>query len=96
MTVIVSTLVMLSFSTWYGARWYLGRLVGVLLIFAALAGWGFAVTILLLPSYFSYSGTSAILLSTNFLPAVYIIYKKNVNQDLPLKSLFREIAKAMS
>ena len=84
MTVVVSSLTLLSFSSWYGGKWHLSRFVGVLLILSCLAGWGFALTILLLPEYFSYSGTSAIMFSTNFLPAVYIIYKKNLNKDIPL------------
>ena len=95
-TVIISTYVMLSFSTWYGAKWYLGRLSGTLLLLAIISGWGFALVILLIPDYFSYSGTSAILFTTNFLPLTYIIYKKNVNNDIPLITLFKEIAQMLS
>ena len=87
---------MLSFSTWYGAKWYLSKISGGLLFFAAIAGWGFALAILLLPEYTTYTGTSAILLSTNFMPLAYIIYKKNVNSDIPIKSLFKEVAKMLS
>ena len=96
MTIIVSTAVMLSFSSWYGAQWNIGRLVGFLIIVAALGGWGFALSILVLQEYFSFTGVSSILLSTNFLSAVYIVYKKNVCLDIPLYSLFREIATKLS
>ena len=49
MTVIVSSLVMLSFSSWYGTKWHLSRLVGALLIISAVSGWLFSLLIQVLP-----------------------------------------------
>ena len=39
---------------------------------------------------------SAILLSTNFIPACYILQKKTVWKDIPLFGLFKQLAKQMS
>ena len=96
LTILFSTAILLAFSAWYGSKWYFGKIVGILLIVAMLAGWTFVLVTTLIPSNFSFSGTSAILFSANFLPACYIVHEKTTHKDIPLVKLFTAIAEKMA
>ena len=96
LTILFSTSILLAFSSWYGSKWYFGRVVGFLLGFAVLAGWIFVLVTTLIPANFSFSGTSAILFSANFLPACYIVHEKTTHKDIPLVKLFTAIATKMA
>lgn len=96
LTILFSTSTLLAFSQWYGTKWSFNRIAGILLIIATLAGWVFVALTIFLPSNFSYSGTSAILLSANFLPACYIIHEKTTHKDIPLQKTFTQIAEHMA
>jgi hypothetical protein len=84
LTILFSTAILLAFSQWYGTKWSFNRIVGILLIVATLSGWVFVALTIIIPENFSFSGTSAILLSANFLPACYIIHEKTTHKDIPL------------
>ena len=96
LTILFSSSILLAFSSWYGSKWYLGRIVSTLLAFAVLAGWVFVLVTTLVPANFSFSGTSAILFSANFLPACYIVHEKTTHKDIPLAKLFTAIATKMA
>ena len=96
LTILFSTATLLAFSAWYGSKWYLGKIVAGLLIVAMLAGWLFVIVTILMPTNFSFSGTSAILFSANFLPACYIVHEKTTHKDIPLEKLFTAIAAKMA
>ena len=96
LTILFSTAVLLSFSAWYGSKWYMSRVVGALMGIAVLSGWLFALVTIFLGSNFSFTGTSATLLSANFLPACYIVYEKSTHNDIPIKRLFSTVAEKMA
>ena len=96
LTILFSSSILLAFSSWYGSKWYFGRIVGTLLAFAVLSGWIFVLVTTLVPANFSFSGTSAILFSANFLPACYIVHEKTTHKDIPLGKLFSAIASRMT
>ena len=96
LTVLFSTAILLAFSSWYGSKWYFGKIVGALLVVAVLAGWAFVFVSTLIPKNFSFSGASAFLFSANFLPACYIVHEKTTHKDIPLVKLFSAIATKMA
>ena len=94
--VMFSTFVLLGSVIWYGAKWFVSK--GVIIFFGlgAFAAWVFTLTVALTNANYSFQGVSAILLSTNFIPACYILQKKTVWKDIPLFGLFKNLAKSMS
>ena len=94
--IIFSTFTILGCIVWYGAKWHVSKAVIVFFVLAGLSAWLFALSVTLTENNYSYSGVSAILLATNFVPACYILQKKTVWKDVPLYGLFRRIAKKIS
>lgn len=94
--IIFSTFTILGCIVWYGAKWHVSKAVIIFFVLAGLSAWLFALSVTLTENNYSYSGVSAILLATNFVPACYILQKKTVWKDVPLYGLFRRIAKKMS
>lgn len=81
---LFSTFVLLGAVVWYGAKWHVSRAVIVFFVLGALSAWLFTFASALTKDNYTYSGVSAILLATNFLPACYILQKKTVWKDIPL------------
>ena len=79
-----STFVLLGSIVWYGAKWHVSLSVKILLSLGTFAAWLFTVTVSLTKKNYTYSGASAILLATNFIPACYILHKKMVWRDVPI------------
>lgn len=94
--IMFSTFVILGMVFWYGAKWHVSKAVIVFLSLGAFSAWLFTLTVSLTEKNYTYSGASAILLATNFIPACYILQKKTVWKDLPLYALFRALAKQIS
>lgn len=91
-----STFFILGFVVWYGAKWNMSRAVAIFLSLGAFSAWLFTMTVSLESNNYTYSGASAILLSTNFIPACYILQKKTVWKDVPLYALFRALAEQVA
>ena len=87
-----STFVALGSVVWYGAKWHMSRSVIFFLSIGAFAAWVFTLSVAVTNENYSYSGASAILLATNFLPACYMLHKKTIWKDIPLFGLFRGLA----
>ena len=87
-----STFIALGMLVWYGAKWHVSKAVVIFLALGAFAAWVFTLSVALTNENYTYSGASAILLATNFLPACYILHKKTIWKDLPLYDLFRGLA----
>ena len=94
--IMFSTFMLLGSVVWYGAKWHLSLSVKIFLSLGAFAAWLFTVSISLSKKDYTYSGASAILLATNFIPACYILHKKTVWRDVPMYSLFRALAKEIA
>ena len=94
--IMFSTFVILGSVVWYGAKWYVSKTVIVLLSLSAISAWLFTLTVSLTENNYTYSGASAILLATNFIPACYVLQKKTVWKDVPLYALFRALADQIS
>ena len=91
-----STSVLLGAAIWYGAKWNQSKFVIFLFGLGAFSAWLFTLVVALTEENYTYSGVSAILLATNFMPACYILYKKTVWKDVPLYALFRGLASHMA
>jgi len=87
-----STFIILGALIWYGNKWYVSKVVVVFFALGTSSAWLFTLIVSLTDENYTYSGVSAILLSTNFLPACYILYKKTVWKDVPLYALFKMLA----
>ena len=81
---IFSTFVLLGAVVWYGAKWHVSKAVIVFFALGAASAWLFTLIVALTKENYTYSGVSAILLATNFLPACYILHKKTIWKDIPL------------
>ena len=91
-----STFVLLGAIVWYGAKWHVSKTVVIFFALGAFSAWLFTLTVTLTNDNYTYSGVSAILLATNFIPACYILQKKTIWKDLPLDTLFKSLAKKMA
>ena len=87
-----STFILLGALIWYGNKWYVSNVVIVFFALGAFSAWLFTLTVSLTNDNYTYSGVSAIIFSTNFLPACYILYKKTIWKDVPLRALFKRLA----
>ena len=94
--IMFSTFVLLGTVVWYGAKWHLSRAAKVFLSLGAFSAWVFTLSLSLTKDHYTYSGASAILLATNFIPACYILQKKTVWKDVPIHALFRSLAKQIA
>ena len=94
--IIFSTFTLLGGAIWFGGKWFVSKPVVAFLGLGVFSAWCFALTVALTPDNYSFQGVSAILLSTNFIPACYILQKKTVWKDIPLFALFKDLAKRMS
>ena len=91
-----STFIALGSVVWYGAKWHMGRPVIFFLALGAFSAWVFTLSVAVTNENYTYSGASAILLATNFLPACYMLHKKTIWKDIPLFGLFRGLAKRIA
>lgn len=87
-----STFVILGGLVWYGNKWHVSKAVVIFFALGAFAAWLFTLVVSLTKENYTYSGVSAILLATNFLPACYILHKRTVWKDVPLFGLFKNLA----
>ena len=71
--IIFSTFTILGVTVWYGAKWHVSKAVIIFFSLAAFSAWLFTLSVTLTENNYSYSGVSAILLATNFIPACYIL-----------------------
>ena len=94
--IMFSTFILLGAVQWYGAKWFVSKAVIVFLALGAFSAWLFTLIVALTEENYTFQGMSAILLSTNFIPACYILQKKTVWKDIPLFGLFKQLAKQMS
>jgi len=94
--IMFSTFVLLGAVIWYGAKWFVSKAVVVFFGLGAFSAWLFTLTVALTEENYTFQGMSAILLSTNFIPACYILQKKTVWKDIPLYALFKSLAKSLS
>ena len=94
--IMFSTFVLLGAVVWYGAKWHVSKAVIALFSLGAFSAWLFVLVVTLTKENYTYSGVSAILFATNFLPACYILYKKTVWKDIPLYGLFNGLAKQVA
>ena len=94
--IMFSTFVLLGAVVWYGAKWYVSKAVFIFFFLGAFSAWLFTISVALSKDNYEFSGVSAILLSTNFVPACYILQKKTVWKDIPLYGLFRGLAKRIA
>ena len=70
---IFSTFILLGAVVWYGAKWHVSKAVIFFFALGSGSAWLFALSVALTEDNYTYSGVSAILLATNFLPACYIL-----------------------
>ena len=91
-----STFVLLASVVWHGAKWHVSKAVIVFYALGACSVWLFTLTVSMRDDNYTYSGASAIVLATNFLPACYILQKKTVWNDIPLYTLFRGLAQEIA
>lgn len=89
---IFSTFVILGSLVWYGNKWHVSKAVVILYALGAFAAWLFTLIVSLTNENYTYSGVSAIILATNFLPACYILHKRTVWKDVPLSGLFKYLS----
>ena len=82
--IMFSTFVILGGVVWYGAKWYVSKIVIICFALGASFAWLFTFAVTLTNDNYTYSGVSAIILATNFIPACYISQKKTIWKDLPL------------
>jgi len=68
--------IFLAFSDWYGHKWHLTRLSKSLFIGATLAAFIYCFSVIFLPDYFSYNGTTAIFLSLNYIFATLLVFMR--------------------
>ena len=94
--IMFSTFVLLGALVWYGAKWHVSKAVIALFSLGAFSAWLFVLSATLTKDNYTYSGVSAILFATNFLPACYILYKKTVWKDIPLYGLYKGLAKRVT
>jgi hypothetical protein len=91
-----STFIILGALIWYGNKWYVSKVVIVFFGLGTFSAWLFTLTVSMTGDSYTYSGVSAILLSTNFIPACSILYKKTVWKDVPIYALFKMLAYKIS
>lgn len=94
--IMFSTFVLLASVIWHGAKWYVSNSVIVFYALGAGSAWLFTLSVSMTNDNYTYSGVSAILLATNFLPACYMLQKKTVWKDIPLHALFRGLAQKIA
>eukprot|EP00347_Sterkiella_histriomuscorum_P011682 403371513 len=74
----------LGFANWYGHNWFLTKGSIALLISAGVFAALYCFVVIFLPDYFTYNGTTSIILSANYIIACYLIYTKDF--DAPIAS----------
>ena len=94
--IMFSTFVILGSIVWYGSKWFVSKAVVTFFALGAFSAWLFTLSVTLTDDNYTYSGVSAILLASNFIPACYILQKKTVWKDIPLYGLFRGMAKRLA
>jgi hypothetical protein len=55
----------------------------------------FAILVTIVPSNYTYTGTTSIFLCLNFVPACYLLYAKSAWDDIDLKLLYTELSKQL-
>lgn len=79
--------VFLGFTNWYGHNWHMTGFTKFCFITAGVSASLYCLIVIFLPSYFTYNGTTAILLSFNFMAASHLIYSKVMNKLLDINNL---------
>ena len=69
-------LIFLGFCDWYGHKWSLTKLTIGAFLGATLAAFLYCFAVIFLPAQFTYNGTTALLMSLNFIFATALIYLK--------------------
>ena len=87
-----STFIILGSLIWHSNKWQVSKFVMIFFGLGALSAWLFTIVVSLTDDNYTYTGFFAILLSTNFLPACYILNQLTIWKDIPLYSLFKNLA----
>ncbi|CDW72149.1 dek1-calpain-like protein [Stylonychia lemnae] len=78
---------------WYGHNWHLTKATKVYLIMAGVFAIIYCLIIIFLPDYFSYNGTTAILLTLNYMSVSFLTYSKDEKKYLEIETFIDEMTK---